>query len=75
LYGNTVNNSSPWNSVGNEPPEIFNQDKTSSFGLFSANTSISNRTSISDLLDVLNKFSENQNVTETREYACEEKKN
>tara|TARA_B100000575_G_C23138836_1_gene662269 strand:+ start:234 stop:4397 length:4164 start_codon:yes stop_codon:yes gene_type:complete len=71
-YGNTVNNSSPWNSVGTEPPEIFNQDKTTSFGLFSANTSISNRTKSSDLLDILNKFSENQNVTETREYACEE---
>ena len=75
LYGNTVNNSSPWNSVGTEPPEIFSQDKTTSFGLFSANTSISNRTKSSDLLDILNKFSENQNVTETREYACEEKKN
>ena len=70
-YGSTVSGTSPWSSVGSNPPEFFNQDKSASYGKFTINTSVANRTNISELTNIIDFFNNsNGNHAATRNYAC-----
>ena len=71
-YGSTVGTNSPWNSVGTNPPEFFNnKEKTSSYGKFTINTATANRTNITKLTNILDFFNNsNDNHSATRNYAC-----
>ena len=71
-YGSTVGSDSPWNSVGLNPPEFFsNKDKTLSYGKFTINTATANRTTVTELSNILDYFiSSSNNHSDTRNYAC-----
>ena len=70
-YGSTVGTYSPWNSVSSNPPEFFNQDKSSSYGKFTVNTATANRTTVSSLTSIIDYFNNNsQDIGATRTNAC-----
>ena len=70
-YGGTVGTYSPWNSVSSNPPEFFNQDKSSSYGKFTVNTATANRTTVSSLTNIIDYFNNNsQDIGATRTNAC-----
>ena len=70
-YGSTVGTYSPWNSVSSSPPEFFTQDKSSSYGKFTINTAIANRTTVTKLTNIIDYFNNNSsNIAATRDYAC-----
>jgi hypothetical protein len=70
-YGSTVGTYSPWNSVSANPPEFFNQDKSSSYGKFTVNTATANRTTVSSLTNIIDYFNNNsQDIGATRTNAC-----
>ena len=55
-YGSSVSSTSPWNSVAYSPPEIFNENKSVTYGKFTINTAISNRTTVTDFVNIINYF-------------------
>ena len=70
-YGSTIGTYSPWNSVSSSPPEFFTQDKSSSYGKFTINTAIANRTTVTKLTNIIDYFNNNSsNIAATRDYAC-----
>jgi len=70
-YGSTVGTYSPWNSVSSNPPEFFNQDKSSSYGKFTVNTATASRTTVSSLTNIIDYFNNNsQDIGATRTNAC-----
>ena len=72
-YGSTVGTYSPWNSVSTSSPEFFNQDKTTTYGKFTVNTSTANRTTVTKLTNIIDYFNNNSgDIAATREYACEQ---
>ena len=69
-YGSTISNDSPWNSIANNPPLIKSENGTLSYGKFSVNSIVANRTILSTFNDISDKFIATNSLTETRAFAC-----
>jgi len=71
-YGSNVSNDSPWNSFASNPPEIkqSNGSSTVSFGKFSVNQFVPERTILSLFNNITDKYTATNSLTETRAFAC-----